>query len=88
MDKSAATILSERGPESPSQARVLWTKQQQEWMGILGQMVQHDFHHLPQYHRVEEYRLKGMAYLFTYCDGDYVIGRVLPLVRLRFHASR
>jgi Acetyltransferase (GNAT) domain len=81
MDKSAVTTLLERGPESPFQTRVLWTKQQQEWVGILGQMVQHDFHHLPQYHRVEEHRLKGMAHLFTYCDGDYVIA--LPLLLRR-----
>ena len=81
MDKSAVITLSERGPESPFQARVLRTKQQKEWMGILGQIVQHDFHHLPQYHRVEEHRLKGMAHLFTYCDGDYVIA--LPLLLRR-----
>jgi pyridoxal phosphate-dependent aminotransferase EpsN len=81
MDKAAMTTLSELGPKSPFQSQVLWTKQQQEWMGILGQMVQHDFHHMPQYQRVEEHRLKGMAHLFTYCDGDYVIA--LPLLLRR-----
>jgi dTDP-4-amino-4,6-dideoxygalactose transaminase len=61
-----------------SQYRVLHTDQQEEWLEILGRVFQHDFHHLPQYHRVEERRLKGAAYLFTYCEGDYWIG--VPLL--------
>jgi pyridoxal phosphate-dependent aminotransferase EpsN len=47
-------------------------------MGVLGHMMQHDLHHLPQYHRVEEHRLKATAHLFTYDDGDYLIA--LPLL--------
>ncbi|MEY2605949.1 MAG: hypothetical protein QOH31_3765, partial [Verrucomicrobiota bacterium] len=39
-------------------------------METLRHVVQHDFHHLPQYHRVEEGRLKAIAHLFTYCEGD------------------
>jgi dTDP-4-amino-4,6-dideoxygalactose transaminase len=76
--KSMLRTLSECRPESPFQARVLSAEQQQEWMGVLGRVVQHDFHHLPQYHRVEEHRLKATAHLFTYCEGDYVIA--LPLL--------
>src|SRR5437660_1547097 len=76
--KSMAKTLSECRPESPFQARVLWTEQQQEWMGVLGRVVRHDFHHLPQYHRVEEHRLKATTHLFTYREGDYVIA--LPLL--------
>ena len=30
-------------------------------METLRRVVQHDFHHLPQYHRAEEHRLKAMA---------------------------
>jgi dTDP-4-amino-4,6-dideoxygalactose transaminase len=47
-------------------------------METLMGVVQYDFHHLPQYHRVEEHRLKAMAHLFTYCEGDYLIA--LPLL--------
>ncbi len=47
-------------------------------METLTRVVQHDFHHLPQYHRVEEHRLKAIAHLFTYCEGDYLIA--LPLL--------
>ena len=28
-------------------------------MEVLGRVTQHDFYHLPQYHRVEEHRLKA-----------------------------
>jgi dTDP-4-amino-4,6-dideoxygalactose transaminase len=47
-------------------------------METLTRVVQHDFHHLPQYHRAEEHRLRALAYLFTYCEGDYLIA--LPLL--------
>jgi dTDP-4-amino-4,6-dideoxygalactose transaminase len=47
-------------------------------MEMLRHVRQHDFHHLPQYHRVEERRLKAIAHLFTYCEGDYLIA--LPLL--------
>jgi dTDP-4-amino-4,6-dideoxygalactose transaminase/CelD/BcsL family acetyltransferase involved in cellulose biosynthesis len=56
----------------------LQTEQQEEWMETLKRVVQHDFHHLPQYHRAEEHRLKAIAHLFTYCEGDYLIA--LPLL--------
>jgi dTDP-4-amino-4,6-dideoxygalactose transaminase len=47
-------------------------------MEVLRRVVQHDFYHLPQYHRVEEHRLKAAAHLFTYREGDYLIA--LPLL--------
>jgi dTDP-4-amino-4,6-dideoxygalactose transaminase len=47
-------------------------------METLRRVAQHDFYHLPQYHRVEERRLKAVALLFSYCEGDYLIA--LPLL--------
>jgi len=47
-------------------------------METLKRVVQHDFHHLPQFHRAEEHRLKAIAHLFTYCEDDYLIA--LPLL--------
>ena len=62
-----------RGPE----CRVLrsWD---QEWLGVLDRVERHDFYHLPQYQRVEEFRLGATAHLFTYSEGDYLIA--LPLL--------
>jgi dTDP-4-amino-4,6-dideoxygalactose transaminase len=61
-----------------AQCRVLKTEQQEEWIEVLRRVVQHDFYHLPQYHRVEERRLNATAHLFTYREGDYLIA--LPLI--------
>jgi dTDP-4-amino-4,6-dideoxygalactose transaminase len=61
-----------------AQCRVLQTEQQEEWMEMLKRVMRHDFYHLPQYHRVEERRLKAAAHLFTYREGDHLI--VLPLL--------
>jgi dTDP-4-amino-4,6-dideoxygalactose transaminase len=61
-----------------AQCRVLQTEQQEEWMEMLKRVMRHDFYHLPQYHRVEERRLKAAAHLFTYREGDYLIA--LPLL--------
>jgi dTDP-4-amino-4,6-dideoxygalactose transaminase len=47
-------------------------------MEVLERVERYDFHHLPQYHRVEERRLKAIAQLLTYCEGDYLIA--LPLL--------
>jgi dTDP-4-amino-4,6-dideoxygalactose transaminase len=47
-------------------------------METLKRVAQHDFYHLPQYHRVEERRLKAAALLFSYCESDYLIA--LPLL--------
>ena len=72
------TTESKRRPASLSQWRILRTEQQEEWIEVLRRVVRYDFYHLPQYHRVEERRLKAMAHLFTYCEGDYLIA--LPLL--------
>jgi dTDP-4-amino-4,6-dideoxygalactose transaminase len=69
---------SEWRPARVSQCRVLQTEQQEEWLEILSRVVQYDFYHLPQYHRVEERRVEAMAHLFTYSEGDYLIA--LPLL--------
>lgn len=63
---------------SVSRCRVLRTEQQEEWLEVLSRVIRHDFYHLPQYHRVEERRLEGVARLFTYSEGDYLIA--LPLL--------
>jgi pyridoxal phosphate-dependent aminotransferase EpsN len=63
---------------SLSQWRILRTEQQEEWIEVLSRVVQYDFYHLPQYHRVEEQRLGALAQLFTYHEGDYLIA--LPLL--------
>src|SRR5258708_14957311 len=72
------TTESKRRPASLSQWRILRTEQQEEWIEVLRCVVRYDFYHLPQYHRVEERRLKAIAHLFTYCEGDYLIA--LPLL--------
>ena len=69
---------SEWRPTRVSQCCVFGTEQQEEWVETLRRVVKHDFYHLPQYHRVEERRLKAIAHLFTYCEGDYLIA--LPLL--------
>lgn len=58
--------------------RIFDTEQQGDWLEVLSRVVQHDFHHLPQYHRLEERRLKAAGHLFVYCNGDYLIA--LPLL--------
>ena len=47
-------------------------------MDVLAQSVQHDFHHLPGYHRLAEHLGEGTAFMFTYREGPYVVG--LPLL--------
>src|SRR5436309_300449 len=58
--------------------QVLRTEQQDEWLLALEQSVQHDFHHLPQYHRVAEQCGEGTASLFTYREAGFLIA--LPLL--------
>jgi hypothetical protein len=57
---------------------VVRTTSDAEWMAVLSQSTKHDFHHLPGYHRVAEYRGEGTAFLFTYREGEYLIA--LPLL--------
>jgi hypothetical protein len=58
--------------------RILWAEDREEWMDVLNRSLQHDFHHLPHYHRVAEQRGEGTARLFTYCEADYTVA--LPLL--------
>ncbi len=48
------------------------------WMTVLKQSFQHDFHHLPHYHRVAEQHGEGAAHLFVYREEHYMIA--LPLL--------
>ncbi len=75
---SLVSAASEYKSARVAQCRVLKTEQQEEWMEVLRRVVQHDFHHLPPYHRVEERRLNATAHLFTYRENDYLIA--LPLL--------
>ena len=65
--------------------RVLGAAQHEEWMAVLGRTVQHDFYHLPAYHRLAEERGEGTAHLFTYREGDHTIA--LPLLLRPVEAS-
>ncbi len=58
--------------------RILTTDNAAEWLDVLAHCVQHDFHHLPQYHRVAEQRGEGTAHLFTWREGEYTIA--LPVL--------
>lgn len=58
--------------------RVLGTDETAEWTRVLSRARHHDFHHLPQYHRVAEQRGEGAAQLFVYTEGEHMIA--LPLL--------
>lgn len=58
--------------------RILGTDDTAEWLAVIEQSRQHDFHHLPQYHRVAEKRGEGTAQLFVYREDDTTIA--LPLL--------
>jgi hypothetical protein len=58
---------------------VLQTVDSDEWLSVLARCRQHDFHHLPQYHRVAEQRGEGQANFFVYREGEYTIGFPLLL---------
>jgi hypothetical protein len=49
-----------------------------EWMDVLSETVQHDFHHLASYHRLAEYRGEGAGRLFCYREAGHLIA--LPLL--------
>ncbi|HEX8679423.1 MAG TPA: GNAT family N-acetyltransferase, partial [Chthoniobacterales bacterium] len=48
------------------------------WLSVLARSTQHDFHQLPQYHRVAEQRGEGTAQLFVHEQRGYTIA--LPLL--------
>lgn len=58
--------------------QVLNTRQHEEWMRVLGRTVQHDFYHLPAYHRLAEERGEGTAHLFVHDEGSHLMA--LPLL--------
>ncbi|HEV7868776.1 MAG TPA: GNAT family N-acetyltransferase [Chthoniobacteraceae bacterium] len=58
--------------------RILGTSDLAEWRAVLEQSWQHDFHQLPQYHRVAEQRGEGVAQLFVYAQSEHTIA--LPLL--------
>lgn len=58
--------------------RVLGTDESDEWTALVRQCVQHDFHHLPHYHRVSEQLGEGVARLFAYREGEHRVA--LPLL--------
>ena len=62
----------------PTGLDIIRTSNDTDWMSVLVQSVQHDFHHLPSYHRIAEQRGEGTAFLFTYREGRYLIA--LPLL--------
>jgi hypothetical protein len=57
---------------------ILGTGDAARWNAVLDASLQHDFHHLPQYHRVSEQRGEGRGHFFVYSEGPYTIG--LPLL--------
>ena len=63
---------------SAGSMRILGTDDTAEWTAVLAHSRQHDFHHLPQYHRVAEQRGEGAGQLFVYREGDCTIA--LPLL--------
>lgn len=61
-----------------NRARVLTTQQADAWLQALECCKPYDFYHLPQYHHLAEKSGDGIARLFHYAEGDYVI--VLPVL--------
>lgn len=66
--------------------QILATAQAREWTAVLERCRQHDFHHLPEYHRVAERRGEGEGRLFAYADAGYTIA--LPLLLRPVHAEQ
>ena len=63
---------------SAPRCAVIGSHEDAAWLAVLAQTAQHDFYHLPEYHRVEEARGEGTAQLFAYREGGQVIA--LPLL--------
>ena len=72
-------------PDDLPRCRVIHAHEEDEWLEVLARTAQHDFYHLPQYHRVEEERSGGVAHLFAYREGEYVIA--LPVLLRPVDAS-
>ena len=69
--------ISPTGPTARAMS-ILGSNDIAEWQKVLGRMRQHDFHQLPEYHRLAEHRGEGVAQLFVYDEDDYTIA--LPLL--------
>src|SRR4029077_837656 len=65
-------------PRTNRVVQILGTCDAAEWDAVPRKTRQHDFHHLPQYHRVAEQRGEGIARLFVYSENGYTIA--LPLL--------
>jgi sugar transferase EpsL len=76
--KSEAQGIQLHGRRSGGAVQTLRTSNAAEWNAVLSKMRQHDFYHLPQYHRVAEQRGEGIARLFLYSENGYTIA--LPLL--------
>jgi carbamoyl-phosphate synthase large subunit len=77
---SAERAKAERTPaHAPEPAiQILRTRDAAEWNAVLSKTRQHDFHHLPQYHRMAEQFGEGTARFFVYSENGYTIA--LPLL--------
>jgi sugar transferase EpsL len=78
LEKSEAQVIQMHGRRSGGAFQTLRTSNAAEWNDVLSKMRQHDFHHLPQYHRVAEQHGEGIARLFAYSENGYTIA--LPLL--------
>jgi hypothetical protein len=78
VEKSEAQVIQMHGRRSSGAVQTLRTSNAAEWNDVLSKMRQHDFHHLPQYHRVAEQHGEGIARLFAYSENGYTIA--LPLL--------
>jgi hypothetical protein len=61
---------------------VLSSADESAWTGTLARCAQHDFCHLPGFHRVAEHNGEGEAQLFAYREGDHTIAVPLLLRRV------
>ena len=80
VENSEAKVIQMRGRRSSGAVQTLRTSNAAEWNDVLSKMRQHDFHHLPQYHRVVEQHGEGIARLFAYSENGYTITIALPLL--------
>jgi hypothetical protein len=72
--------------KSSGSIQILRTTDAAAWNAVLCKTRQHDFYHLPQYHRVAEQRGEGIANLFVYSESRYTIA--LPLLLRPVDANR
>lgn len=79
-DRVTGTDLGGSGdhPAPAGSMTVLGTRDHAAWLRVLESSHQHDFHHLPGYHRLAEWHGEGRAHLFVHREAGFVIG--LPLL--------